>query len=288
MEYKTWNAVIQKDLKATVNSISAAAINTKEPCFVSYDKAAERVLGSKPKLQLIESKDYKFAHEAGVYIPSASKEYFTSNYQDGETIRIFELDCNTCDITEIPQGDQDGTPNANGGCNYRGNVLLCCQGSLVRPSSLVLMSPKQELGIMLDNFHGRQFNSINDVVVHHPTGDIWFTDPTYGWQQGFRPPPQLPSQVYRFDPATGQVSCVADGFKQCNGLCFSPDYSRLYVTDTAALQARRKPEDGFKFKIDPTEPSSVYVFDVVDNGTRLANRRMFAFCDSGVPDGIKW
>jgi len=40
----------------------------------------------------------------------------------------------------------------------------------------------------------------------------------------------LPAQVYRFDPTSGSVRAVADGFGRPNGLAFSPDESVLYVT----------------------------------------------------------
>lgn len=37
------------------------------------------------------------------------------------------------------------------------------------------------LVVILNNFFGRQFNSLNDVTIHRPTGDIFFTDVTYGF-----------------------------------------------------------------------------------------------------------
>jgi gluconolactonase len=42
-----------------------------------------------------------------------------------------------------------------------------------------------------------------------------------------------------------------------NGLCFSPDFSRLYVVDTGT-------------------PKDIRVYDVVENGTALANGRQFS------------
>ena len=113
------------------------------------------------------------------------------------------------------------------------------------------------------------------------------SSPTYGYEQAFRPSPVLPSLVYRFKPSTGQIWCVADGFVQCNGLCFSPDEKKMYITDTAALQAHGTPANGQNISVNPRLPATIYSYDVVEDGTRLANRQMFAYCDSGVPDGIK-
>lgn len=61
----------------------------------------------------------------------------------------------------------------------------------------------------------------------------------------------------------------------------------MYVTDTGVLQAHGGPGNGQSFSADLKLPATIYEFDVVDGGKRLANRRMFAFCDSGIPDGIK-
>jgi hypothetical protein len=47
---------------------------------------------------------------------------------------------------------------------------------------------------------------------------MYFTDVTYGFLQDFRPAPVLPNQVYRFNPKTGLVSVVADGFDKPNGI----------------------------------------------------------------------
>ncbi len=84
---------------------------------------------------------------------------------------------------------------------------------------------------IVTNFHGRDFNSVNDVVVAKD-GCIWFTDPCYGNEQDFRQRPKLPNQVYRFDPSNGDLRVVADGFGRPNGICFSPDEAVCYITDT--------------------------------------------------------
>lgn len=33
-------------------------------------------------------------------------------------------------------------------------------------------------------------------IALHSDGSIWFSDPIYGFDQGIRPPPELPNQVY--------------------------------------------------------------------------------------------
>ena len=69
----------------------------------------------------------------------------------------------------------------NGGTGpYNGSLLLVTNGFGLLPPSVVLVNPKSpnNVTVLLDNFFGRQFNSIDDVKVH-PTGKIFFTDLTY-------------------------------------------------------------------------------------------------------------
>jgi len=97
---------------------------------------------------------------------------------------------------------------------------------------------------LVTNFYGREFNSVNDVVVAKD-GCIWFTDPSYGSEQGFRPKPKLPNHVYRFNPGTGDLRVMADGLGMPNGICFSPNQDIVYLTDTDVVHS-----DGNKFNQD--------------------------------------
>jgi gluconolactonase len=64
---------------------------------------------------------------------------------------------------------------------------------------------------------------------------------------------------------------------QSNGLEFSPDFKTLYVSDTGAQMV----EHG----VDYSRMATLYAFDVVEK-KYLRNRRIFAYVDAGVPDGI--
>ena len=87
---------------------------------------------------------------------------------------------------------------------------------------------------LIDRHDGRRLNSPNDVIVKSD-GSIWFTDPLYGIQtdyEGCRQTSEQPPAVYRFDPSTNDIRIVAGDFDGPNGLVFSPDESRLYVSET--------------------------------------------------------
>lgn len=182
----------------------------------------------------------------------------------------------------------------NGGVNFDENsILLCAQGSketkgvegLIRLPIPTENNQNASPEVIIDSFHGIPFNSVNDVIISPIDSSIWFTDPPYGFNQEFRQQPQLPYQVYRFDPKTGSIRAIADNFTRPNGLCFSPDLKTLYVTDTGALTGSAS------FPLDLAGPSHIYAFDIVyPDGQRepiLSNRRLFAYAPGRFPDGIK-
>lgn len=266
--------------------------------FAVHNDAFHAVTGSDPTLELLLSNTkYAFAHEAGVFIPSRNELFITSNiFPDSTgtpTIQVSKVTLSpdrTAQSTTCEELQIDAIKMGNGGVNYRkGNdsessILFCVQGTKdpKYPSGIYEMESTAPYATkpLITSFHGRNFNSVNDVVVHSD-GSIWFTDPIYGFEQGFRPAPQLPNQVYRFDPRTGSIRAVADGFGRPNGICFSPDEKVCYITDTDWVHG-----DG---TFDLMRPSSIYAFDVswYSGAPFLTNRRLFAFVDVGVPDGIK-
>ncbi len=131
------------------------------------------------------------------------------------------------------------------------------------------------LTVIADAFEDKQLNAPNDVVAH-PDGSVWFTDPPYGTAgrggyEGDYGELFLEPAVYRVDPTTGELRKFKASVDEPNGLCFAPDYSRMYVVDTG-------------------RPRDIKVFDVVD-GQRLANGRQFTDMRvDGVsvgPDGLR-
>ncbi|KAK9454000.1 calcium-dependent phosphotriesterase-1 [Dipodascopsis uninucleata] len=277
--------VVVVDKKKAAVDIEYAKSVYANPGFVAYDERFQQVLGATPQIKLVEERPEgdQFAHEAGVYNKATDSVYFTANFQTSDPIELYSVNCKTHKVEKLDYN----IPQANGACQYKDGILYCAQGDKTTVSALIHVDPvtKKETTV-INNFQGRPFSSVNDVVIHHETGDIWFTDPLYGYMQGFRPPPDLPIQVYRFSPDTGDIWVVADRFHQCNGLCFSPDYTKLYVTDTGGVQSHKGVGDGHQMFLDPVYPATIYVYDVIDKKT-LGSKRTFAYSDSGVPDGIK-
>jgi gluconolactonase len=154
--------------------------------------------------------------------------------------------------------------------------------------------------VIADSFEGKRLNSPNDVAVH-ADGSIWFTDPPYGGQLYEGAPDasggpsnragrlnsragqpvgigtfkrELPTNVYRVDPG-GRIDVVIteDQVPDPNGIAFSPDFKKVYVSSTG-----KGPGDS-----GAGGKSEVYSFDV-GSDNKPSNRRLFSDC---MIDGVK-
>jgi gluconolactonase len=180
-----------------------------------------------------------------------------------------------------PAGVSTVVEDANGANGMtlapEGGLLVCEQGTLEQPARISAVDPGSgESETVVSSLGGLPFNSPNDIVVKRD-GTIWFTDPSYGHLQGFKPAPAHGDFVYRYDPATGRATVVASDFDKPNGLAFSPDEQTLYIGDSGANH-----EPG---TFDPQRPHHIRAFAVA--GNRLTNDRLFAVTTPGFPDGIK-
>jgi gluconolactonase len=162
---------------------------------------------------------------------------------------------------------------ANGHTRDReGRLIGCLHGG----RSIVRTELDGTLTTLADHYQGKRLNSPNDVAVKSD-GTIWFSDPPYGLEtdyQGGRRESELPANLYRFDPRDGSLTVAADDFVGPNGLCFSPDEQRLYVTET-----------GLQF--DPSAKRCIRRFEVAADGKSLRNGRDFYKVSPGDADGIR-
>ena len=213
------------------------------------------------------------AHEGPVYIAREDALYFTTLPEPAERPRV-DIKRLALDSGEISVVRADANV-ANGMALAPDGRLVVCEQD---PAAIALVDPATgESETLVDSWGGLRLNSPNDVVVKND-GSVWFTDPSYGYLQGFRPKPEVGDYVYRYDPGSGRLSVVADSFDKPNGLAFSPDESVLYVTDSGANQ-----EPG-SYYVD--RPHHIVAFDVL-NGRHLGPGRLFAVTTPGFPDGLK-
>jgi gluconolactonase len=125
--------------------------------------------------------------------------------------------------------------NSNGNTfDFQGRQLSCEHGN----RRVVRYEQSGIVTVIAESFEGKKLNSPNDIVVH-PDGGIWFTDPIFGISgpyEGNRADSEVPPSIYRVDPQNGRIRKVTDDATMPNGLCFSPDYSRLYVADRGEIR----------------------------------------------------
>jgi len=162
--------------------------------------------------------------------------------------------------------------NSNGNTRDKQGRLITCEHGTRR---VTRTEYDGRITVLMDSFDGKRLNAPNDVVVH-PDGQVWFTDPGYGIlmnYEGHTAAFELPTCVYRLNPDTGEAKVMTDELEKPNGLCFSPDYSTLYIVDTGATH-----------KLG--HPRHILAYDVVDNA-RLKNGRVFCDMAPGIADGIR-
>lgn len=152
-----------------------------------------------------------------------------------------------------------------------GNVVVCEHST----SRVVRELSDGTRQVVASHYRGKELNSPNDVVVARD-GSIYFSDPSYGRLAtvGVERECELDFRgVYRVGPDGELRLMVAeDEFDMPNGLCFSPDATRLYVNDSPRAHIK--------------------VFDVDSDGA-LHGGRILAdsigrgISEEGVPDGMK-
>ena len=156
--------------------------------------------------------------------------------------------------------------NTNGNTVDRQGRLVSCEHLTRR---VVRTEHDGSTTVLADAYRGARLNSPNDVVVRSD-GSVWFTDPAYGIESDYegerQPGEQDGNHVYRVDGASGRITRVADDLDRPNGLAFSVEESRLYVSDTGAVPGIR-------------------VFEV--DGKTLRGGEVFAVCDPGKSDGFR-
>jgi len=166
--------------------------------------------------------------------------------------------------------------NSNGNTfDWQGRQISCEHGN----RRVVRYGYDGKIEVLADRYMGKPFNAPNDAVVH-PDGGIWFTDPGYGSlmnYEGNKGPLEIKEAIYRIDPANRRVEKVTDEMFKPNGLCFSPDYKKLYVAETGASHY-------------DNAPRNIMVFDVRDE-KRLGRGRQFVSMElngkAGFADGIR-
>tara|TARA_Y100001970_G_C14233875_1_gene860584 strand:+ start:1771 stop:2724 length:954 start_codon:yes stop_codon:yes gene_type:complete len=126
------------------------------------------------------------------------------------------------------------------------NIISCSHGG----RCLYKTDNNLNISVLIDNFEGKKFNSPNDVCVKSDN-TIWFTDPPYGIISDYEGNPANQEYdgcyVFRFNPINNKLDVITTKLNRPNGICFSQDEKKIYISDT-----------GENIK-------HLYVFDVIKN-----------------------
>jgi gluconolactonase len=174
---------------------------------------------------------------------------------------------------EVPRGGELGSNGLL--LDPEGHLVLCQHGDrrMARMES-DLEHPRAAFTTLADRWEGKRFNSPNDAV-YRKNGDLYFTDPAYGMEQGYRDPGREMdfTGVFLLKP-DGKVSLLTNRLSAPNGIGLSPDENSLYVANSGG----------------PSGPVWM-IYDLAQEGT-LENARIFydasAASDTlrGGPDGL--
>ncbi len=150
--------------------------------------------------------------------------------------------------------------NSNGlALDKNGNLLLAQHGlrQLARLENDGTLTP------LATHYNGKRLNSPNDLAVNS-NGTIFFTDPPYGINAS-----QEELRFYGIYSITteGKLYLLDKTLYRPNGIAFSPDEKKLYVSDS--------------------EARNIYVWDVIDDST-IVNKKKLAYMQPlGYADGMK-
>ncbi len=218
--------------------------------------------------------DHSAIFESGTVEVVASGFRFTEGpvFRDGV---LYFSDIPSSTIHTIPaQADnkpwRTGTNRSNGLAFDASGRLIACESDGAISATTITSNTPGESKPLASAFEGKRLNSPNDLAIH-PNGSIYFTDPDFFVDRDKK---KLDfNGIFRLAP-DGALSLLSRDIARPNGLAFSPDHGRLYVTDSATnaiLTFDLKPDGSLA---DPAAKPSPFA------SLRLGRAR-------GIADGIK-
>jgi len=171
-----------------------------------------------------------------------------------------------------PRGGESGSNGLL--LDSQGRLVLCQHGDRrVARMNNSIDKPAADFTSLADSWEGHRLNSPNDAV-YSSRGDLYFTDPAYGMENGFEDHRRELSftGVYRLS-ANGELSLLTDKMTAPNGIALSPDETRLYVANSG------KNALWMVYNLSPD--------GAIDEGKIFHDASPKREGDAGSPDGMK-
>jgi gluconolactonase len=236
----------------------ASPVRYPEPNLVSLDPRFDRLMLQQAAIERIAG-GCRFT-EGPVWFGDLRQLLFSDIPND--RLMRWDEDSGAVSVFRRPAGHPDGNTR-----DHQGRLITCELGT----RRLTRTEHDGRITVLADTFEGTRLTGANDVVVKSD-GSIWFSDNGAGIRgnyMGDKAPQELPFRVYRIDGDTGEMTIAVGDMERPNGLCFSPDETRLYVVDT------------------PSGVRTTHVYDVAEDGRSLRNGRLFFDARPGYADGIR-
>ncbi|HAI38239.1 MAG TPA: gluconolactonase, partial [Maribacter sp.] len=155
--------------------------------------------------------------------PASDKDgnvYFTD--QPNDKIIKWHANDNSLSIFKEPSGRANGLY-----FDHDGNLLAAADEN----NELWRIDSNGNVDTLLTSFEDKKLNGPNDIWVDLK-GGIYFTDPYYKREYWTRTKAEISEKnVYYISPDGKEVSVIASGFVQPNGIIGTPDGKTLYVAD---------------------------------------------------------
>ena len=243
-------------------SPNAAPVRYPDPDIVVLDQRFSKYkLGNTPIQRLYHSKEMLWAE--GPAWNGVGRYLVWSDIPNNVQMRWMEENGRVSTFRH-PSGNSNGNT-----FDFRGRQISCEHGN----RRVVRYEYDGSVTVLADDWENKPLNAPNDAVVF-PDGGLWFTDPGYGSMlhyEGRKSVLEIKEAIYRIDRESGKLDKVTDDIEKPNGLCFSPDYRKLYVSDTGSAR-------------------NIKVWDVIDS-VRLSGGREFTSMElegkTGLADGIR-
>ena len=234
----------------------AGPIRYPDPDVIALDPRFERIILGHAAIERIAT-GFRFTEGPSYY--GDTRQLLFADIPNDALLRWDEITGATVTLRS-PCGNIDGNTR-----DRQGRLISCELGS----RTLTRTELDGTLTVLASHFEGTRLTGPNDAVVKSD-GSIWFSDNGAGIRGNYlgdKAPQEMPYRIYRLDPKTRALNIAVGDMARPNGLCFSPDETRLYVADT------------------PAAPKTTHVYDMADG--MPANGRLFFDASPGWADGIR-